>query len=308
MSLAPGLRLRLVRAGMRVLAKPLFARVRSVPAARIGLVATSLAVPLPWGVRAARQPCGGIDGLRLRPPGDAAGPVLLWFHGGAYVTGSAFTHRGLLGRIARAAGCSVVAPDYRLAPEHPAPAAFEDALRAFDGLVAEGVPPVRIAIGGDSAGGGLALALLAAVAARGLQPAACVLLSPWADLTLSGGSIRANAARDPLLPAGRMAEVVAMIRGDLSPADPRLSPVLGALPGVCPVLIHVGSTEVLLDDSRRTAAGLRRAGAAVTLFIRPGAPHVLAWLAPWVPEATDEIRRIGAFLRDLQPGAPTVSR
>jgi monoterpene epsilon-lactone hydrolase len=292
------LALRLARGVMRHTIKPVFGRLSQVRVARAGLVLASLGLPLPFGVTARRDDLGGVGCLWLMP-GEASGPVLFWLHGGAHVMGSAFTHRGMVGRIARASGMAAVLPEPRLAPEHPAPASYEDACAAFDGLVASGVPPERIVLGGDSAGGGLAAALLSRIEAMGARVAGVVLLSPWVDLTLSGASMHANAARDPMLPVQAFSAVVAQVRGALSPEDPHLSPLFAPFRGRCPVLITVGTTEVLLDDSLRLAARLRTAGAAVTLARLPGAPHVLAFFAPWIPEARAEIRRIGGFLRDL---------
>jgi len=292
------LALSVVCRGMRYFGKPFFARLTQVTVARAGLVAASLAFPLPMGVTARRAALGGVECLWLTPK-EGIGPVLFWLHGGAHVMGSAFTHRGMVGRIAKAAGMVAVLPDTRLAPEHPAPAGLEDACAAFDGLVASGVPPERIVLGGDSAGGGLAAALLSRVEARGLHVAGLVLLSPWVDLTLSGDSVRTNAARDPMLPAQAIAAVVEQVRGALSPADPRLSPLFARYAGRCPVLITVGTTEILLDDSQRLAGRMSDAGAQVTLVRLPFSPHVVAYLAPWVPEARAEIRRVGEFLRSL---------
>lgn len=294
MSLALGL----VRGVLRHAGKPLFARLKSPGVARAGLVLTSLAFPRPRGVAARREVLGGRPCLRLTPA-DPRGGVLFWLHGGAHVMGSPFTHRGMVGRIARAAGMTALLPGLRLAPEHPAPAAFDDACAAFDGLVASGIPPERIVLGGDSAGGGLAAALLSRIEAGGGRVAGLVLLSPWTDLTLSGASLVTNAARDPMLPAQAIPAVVARVLGGLPPGDPRISPLFAPFAGRCPVLITVGTTEVLLDDSLRLADRLRAAGAEVTLARLPGAPHVLAYMAPWVPEARAEIVRIGAFLRGL---------
>lgn len=293
------LRLRLFRGVMRYGLKPLLRRARGVGGARAGLVAVSLLFPPPLGVGRRREVIGGVPCLRLTGRDGAAGPVLLWMHGGAHVAGSAFTHRAMVGRMIRAAGGQAVLPDYRRAPEHPAPAGHEDGVRVLEALWAAGVAPGRIVLGGDSAGGGLAAALLAEAEARGKPPGGVVLLSPWADLTLAGASVRGNAAREPLLPAERMPEMAGLVRGDLDLADPRLSPVFARWAGSCPALICVGSTEILLDDSLRLAEAMRQAGARVDLVRQPGAPHVLAYLAPWVPEARAEIRRIAAFLRSL---------
>lgn len=236
-----------------------------------------------------------------------AGPVvdhaaILWFHGGAYVAGSPATHAGMLGRLSRLSRLAVYAPDYRLAPGHPAPAAFDDALAAHARLMAGGWAPGQVILGGDSAGGGLALALLADLCARGLRPAGLIAFSPWADLAMTGGSLRAHAGADPLLPVARMAEVVAMVRGDLPPGDPRLSPLYARFDAPPPVLIQAGGDEILLDDSRRMAGVLRDAGGAVRLDVWPRAPHVWQIFDGWLPEARAALRQAAAFARQLAPG------
>jgi acetyl esterase/lipase len=241
-----------------------------------------------------------------------AGPVedlgvILWFHGGAYVAGSPATHAAMLGRLSRLARLAVLAPDYRKAPEHPAPAAFEDAQAAHAALLVQGWAPGQIILGGDSAGGGLALALLADLCARGLRPGGLVAFSPWTDLTLSGPSLRDNALADPLLPVSRIAEAAEMVQGALDPADPRLSPLFARFEHPPPVLMLVGSDEVLLDDARRMAARLMAAGGSITLHEEPSAPHVWPIFDGWVPEARAALRMAALFARD-HAGAPDTRR
>ncbi len=232
---------------------------------------------------------------------EAQSKTLIWFHGGAYVSGSNFTHRGLLGRLARAGRCEVIGINYPLAPENPAPAAFDAGLAAISSL---GLPSGQLILGGDSAGGGLAAALAAHLCARGQAPCGMVLLSPWTDLTLSGASIRTNAQRDALIPVKPMAEAARQICGAFSPQDPRISPHFAAWPQTCPVLFQVGTTEVLLDDTLRLAEALRLAGAKVLVSQLDDAPHVLAFFAPWVPEALAAIAEIGGFIRGLSAPPP----
>jgi monoterpene epsilon-lactone hydrolase len=289
--------LRLFTFAMRWGVRPLLSRTGRVGAARWGLRLAALAFPLPFGLVVSRQR----GEWRLRPRSAGAGPVVLYFHGGAYIAGSPWTHRGLLGRIARAAGCEVVAPDYPLAPEHPAPAAFKAAQAAFDHLRAEGHPAAQIILAGDSAGGGLAAALANDLANQGCVVGGLILLSPWADLTLSGASIGTKAKIDPLLPAHRLQEVVKHVCGELSPEDPRLSALFGHASSAPRTLILVGADEILLDDSRRLAVHLRAKGALVDLHIRLQAPHVYPYLAPYVPEARAAIRHMARFIRQVSP-------
>jgi acetyl esterase/lipase len=240
-----------------------------------------------------------------------AGPVdengvILWFHGGAYVAGSPATHAAMLGRLSRLSRLAVLAPDYRKAPEHPAPAAFADAQAAHAAVLAQGWAPSRIILGGDSAGGGLALALMADLCARGVRPGGLIAFSPWTDLTLSGASLRSHAARDPLLPVARIAEAVGMVAGTLDPADPRISPLFAGFDRPPPVLMLVGSDEVLLDDSRRMAARMQSAGGTVTLHEVDKAPHVWPIFDGWIPEARTALRQAARFAA-AQAAAPETS-
>jgi acetyl esterase/lipase len=231
--------------------------------------------------------------------------LVLHFHGGGYVAGSARTHLGLLVRLSAAAGVPVDAPDYRLSGEAPAPAAFADACAVWDALLREGWTPERIVLGGDSAGGGIALALLARLCARGTPPAGLYAFSPWVDLTLSGGSLAENAAADPLLPADRVAELVEAIRGGLPAGDPRLSPLFADFPEAPSVLLQAGRTEILRDDTLRMAARLEAEGADVRLRLWPDTPHVVQIFGDWLPEAREARAEAADFVRCcLQTEAP----
>jgi acetyl esterase/lipase len=231
--------------------------------------------------------------------------LVLHFHGGGYVAGSARTHLAMLARLSRTAGVPVDAPDYRLAGEAPAPAAFADACAAWEALIREGREPGGIVLGGDSAGGGIALALLAWLCARGTPPAGLYAFSPWVDLTLSGASVARNAAADPLLPAERIGELVKAVRGDFPAADPRLSPLFARFPGAPPVLLQAGGTEILRDDTLRMADRLEADGARVTLRLWPDTPHVVQIFGDWLPEAREARAEAAAFVRAcLQTAAP----
>jgi monoterpene epsilon-lactone hydrolase len=222
--------------------------------------------------------------------------VILFLHGGGYLSGSPSTHRGVMGRLAQLTGLQVAAPDYRLAPEHPAPAAFDDAVAAHARLLDLGYPPGRIILGGDSAGGGLALALLADLCARGVAPAGVFAFSPWTDLAMTGDSLRLNAPHDPLLPGERMPEVAAMVLGGLDARDPRISPLYARFEAPPPVFIQVGAGEILLDDSRRMADVLRQAGGQVSLQEWRDCPHVWQMMDNRLPEAKRALRQTADFI------------
>lgn len=236
--------------------------------------------------------------LRRADRSATADAVLLYLHGGAYVAGSPRTHLPIISGLARRFPGTVAALDYRLAPEHPFPAALEDALAAYQALLARDGGPSTIALAGDSAGGGLAAALLVEIDRRDLpRPAAVALFSPFADLSLSGDSLRALARREALLPTHRIAEVVDAYLGDADPRDPRASPVFArfaAPPPPC--LIQVGASEALRDDAVRLADALRAAGGAVQLEVTAHAPHVAPFFAPVLPAARALLDRAALFL------------
>ena len=304
------LRLRLLNGVLRRAVKPRLAATETpAQAEREFDRATRAVLRVPRGarvdVRDVPGPARPVRVTRVRGPVAAGQGLVLHFHGGGYIVGSARTHLGLLVRLSAAAGMPVDAPDYRLAGEAPAPAAFADACAVWDALVREGWAPGRIVLGGDSAGGGIALALLARLCARGTPPAGLYAFSPWVDLTLSGGSLAENAAADPLLPAGRISELVEAIRGGLPAGDPRLSPLFAAFPGAPPVLLQAGRTEILRDDTLRMAACLEAEGAKVQLGLWPDTPHAVQIFADWLPEAREARAEAAVFVRAcLQTAAP----
>lgn len=234
--------------------------------------------------------------------GAAGAPVLLYFHGGGYVFGSPHSHAGMLARLCDMAGASARLPEYRLAPEHPYPAALDDARAAFAALVGRGVAADRIVLGGDSAGGGLALALLADLGrCGGPMPAGLFAFSPLTDLTFSGDSIVANAAADVLLPAGREREMARLYLQGGDPLQPGASPLWADFAGAPPVLLLAGDTEILLDDTRRMAARLAAQDVAVVTRIGHDLPHVWPILWRWLPEGDTGLRRTAGWIRQLPP-------
>jgi monoterpene epsilon-lactone hydrolase len=241
---------------------------------------------------------GGRPAEWLRTSGTRADAALLYLHGGGYVIGSARSHRHLAGAIATGAGIACLFPDYRLAPEHPFPAAVDDAVSAYRWLLERGVAGGRIVVGGDSAGGGLVVATLLALRQHGLAlPAAGVCISPWVDLTCSGASYDTKATSDPIVKRQGVLQMAQHYLGGADAKTPLASPLFADLSGLPPLLIHVGSDEVLLDDSTRLAARMRAAGGKVELEVWPDMIHVWHWFLPWLDEAKTAVDGIGRFIR-----------
>ena len=234
----------------------------------------------------------------LRPPGVRADTVVLYLHGGGYVIGSPRSHRHLAAAIARSAGARALSLDYRLAPEHPFPAALEDAVAAYQWLLGQGIAPGRVVLAGDSAGGGLTVATLIALRERGLpRPAAGVCISPWVDLACGGTSYATKAATDPIVTRDGVAELARAYLGNGDPKTPLASPLYADLQQLPPLLVQVGSEEVLLDDARGLAARTRAAGVDVTIEEWPAMIHVWHWFLPMLDEAERAIAVIGDFVR-----------
>jgi acetyl esterase/lipase len=226
-------------------------------------------------VTAREATLGGVPALELMVAGNAEQPTVLYLHGGGYVVGSARTGARLAAELARRAGGRAWSVDYRLAPEHPHPAAVEDGLAAYAGLLGNGADPGRIVVAGDSAGGGLAIATLLAARDRGLpQPAAVAVFSPWADITRSGASIRTKEGVDPLFTDDALRWYADRFAPGGDRSAPLASPVFASLAGLPPLLIQAGSHEVLLDDAVRLAANAARDDVEVTLHVAREATHV----------------------------------
>jgi acetyl esterase/lipase len=241
---------------------------------------------------------GSVPAEWLVLPGSLTDRVVLYFHGGAYCLGSLDTHRGLAGTVASASQARALLIDYRLAPEHPFPAAVLDVQAAYNWLLDQGVAPEQVALAGDSAGGGLVLALMVSTRDAGQPlPAAGVCLSPWADLTLSGRSWTTNARRELLLSAVKMRQMGQLYLGDADPRTPLASPLYADLAGLPPILIQVGGDEALLSDAEEVALRAKAAGVEVELEVWPGMFHVWQLTSRAIPEARQAIERIGAFLQ-----------
>ena len=255
------------------------------------------AIPVPGDVTTSSASLGGIPVVNVEVAGADRERIILYLHGGAYAIGTAASSVGLASDLARRAGTRLITVDYRLAPEHPHPAAIEDAVAAYQGLLDSGASPSTIAVAGESAGAGLAAAALVAFKHAGLpQPTAAVLMSPWADLTLSGNSINAKAALDPALTPEGLARRAADYLGDSDPAAELVSPIFADLTGLPPLLIQAGSHEILLDDATRLATQAAAADVPVTLEVTPRVPHVFQGFAAILDEGDAALTSAGKFL------------
>jgi len=274
--------------------KPALARASgSVP--RMRAVMTPPPFRVPRGVTISPANAGGIAGEWVEASGGAE-HTLLYLHGGGYFACSAETHRPITVAYAQE-GFRVFAPNYRLAPEHPFPAALDDAVGAWRGLIDLGISPEKLVVAGDSAGGGLALALLVANRDRGDPlPAAAALFSPWTDLAATGDSVRENDRRCAMFVGANMEPAAGLYLGGADPRTALASPLYAELSHLPPLLIHVGSDEVLLDDSRRLAERARVAGVVVDLKVWPVVPHTWQLVFPAMPEARQSMREAAAFL------------
>lgn len=253
-------------------------------------------VPVPEEISFEPIAVGGVPTLLAEDPEVRSHGTLLYLHGGGFAAGSANGYRGLWSALARAAGVRGLAVDYRLAPEHPFPVAVEDALAAYRGLLDEGHSPERIALAGDSAGGGLVVSLLVAARDAGLPlPRRAVCLSPWADLTCAGASYREKAGEDLSLDGAELATLATRYAGDRI-GHGLASPVRADLSGLPPLLVQVGSAEILLDDAISLARRAGAAGVQTTLEIWPGMPHVWHSFGFMLGEGAAATARAAAFI------------
>jgi len=293
---------RLLNFVLKYFEKPYLKRVEDVPAMRRQFswqarclfknppFASYLSGPV--GVAGHEMPAQWVS---VDPRKDAG--IILYLHGGSYVFGAAKTHQAMLARLAEMTGLRAVLPEYRLAPENPFPAAVDDAVSAYQDLLARGYSPNRIALGGDSAGGGLVFALLDEIINKDMpKPGAVFAFSPWTDLTLSGDSLSKNANADMVLPANRAVEMRNLYLNNADPRDPRATPLLGCFTGAPPVMLLVGKSEILLDDSRRMAKVLRDQHVPVTLEEWSDMPHVWVIFQGHLQEADDALADVAHFL------------
>ncbi|MBS3024349.1 MULTISPECIES: alpha/beta hydrolase [Acidiphilium] len=259
-------------------------------------------MPTPRGVRYTPSIIGGVPGEWVEPAfGAPPAMTVLYLHGGGYVVCSAESHRPVTGGLARR-GLRVFAADYRLAPAHPFPAAVDDGFAAFRGLVAQGHDPASLAIAGDSAGGGLALAVALRVREAGMaMPARLVLFSPWTDLAGTGRSAVENRRCDPMIQGGRIAEGARPYLAGTDPYNPFASPLYADLAGLPPILVHVGAREVLLDDSVRLHEKALAAGVDSLLRIWPVVPHAWPIFQAILPEGRAALDESAAFIRGAAP-------
>lgn len=300
--------LKILKAILRLYVKPRMGRMKfhgkSLAAARKRIEGLTKRLPMP--------PFAGVDPVTADSvPGEwvlgknrdgsiaDTGNVVLYLHGGGFVACSPRTHRTITTRLAKYAGCRVLAPDYRLAPEHPFPAALEDAMTAYRWLLKQNYSPARIVIGGDSAGGNLALATLLTIRKEKLpMPAAAVCISPWVNMSRPEGHAWKNRKADPMLPGNRMAEIARVVLAGEDPYNPVASPVLADLKGLPPLCIHVGTTEILFDDVKQLADNALRDGVDVTFRVFEDTPHVIHAFAPNVPEGRKALNEVIGFCRE----------
>jgi acetyl esterase/lipase len=270
--------------------------------------ARSKLILLPADVATEAVDADGLSAEWVSVPESDPTRVLLYFHGGGFVIGSLNTHREVVQRLCRASGARCLNVDYRLAPQNRFPSAVDDATRAYRWLVAQGIEPRSIVIAGDSAGGGLVIAVMVALRDAGDPlPGAAVALSPWVDLEMSGESMVTKADVDPIIQKSWLLECAANYLGNGDRRAALVSPLYADLTGLPPLLIQVGENETLLDDATRLADRAKAAGVIVTLEIWDEMVHLWHHLAPMVPEGQQAIERIGEWVREKTASATTVA-
>ncbi|HEY1711192.1 MAG TPA: alpha/beta hydrolase [Rhizomicrobium sp.] len=254
--------------------------------------------PVTEGTEVEPATIGGVNGEWVRARRARRDAVLLYLHGGGYAIGSPQSHRSLTAQLSADTGLSVFAPDYRLAPEHPFPAAVDDAVAVYKSLLDSGIDAGNVAIAGDSAGGGLTIATLVAARDQGLpMPACAIAISPWCDLTQSGESHKTRAGRDPIVQQPAIGNMALAYAGSADPKTPLISPLFADLRGLPPLLLQVGSEETLYDDTTRLKARAEEAGVEVSAESWGGMIHVWHIFHAMLSEGRDAVARIGSFVK-----------
>ncbi len=278
---------------------PLIPEGASLAEMRVGLDSMGGMFPSLDDVSSQPVDAGGINGEWFDPDGGDKDRVLLYLHGGGYLIGSVQSHRAMIERITKATGARVLAINYRLAPEHPYPAAVDDGVAVYRWLLAQGYAANRISIAGDSAGGGLTIAVLVALRDAGeAMPGCAVPISPWTDMECSGDSIQSRAAVDPMVQKEILLEMGGVYLNGADPKDPLASPLNADFSGLPPLLIQVGDAEVLLDDSTRLEAKMKAAGVDVKVEVWGEMVHVWHLFAPMLDKGQEAIDGLGAFVKE----------
>ncbi|MBJ20942.1 MAG: alpha/beta hydrolase [bacterium] len=266
---------------------------------RAGMNAATAVAPPPENATIQIVDAGGAPAEWTDAEGVSGDAAFVYLHGGGYTMGNLDSHRNLVAGLSRAAGIRALSVDYGLAPENPFPKAVEDAVDAVKYVHAQGIAPNRVIVAGDSAGGGLTAATLISLRDRGIaQPAAGVLISPWLDLTQSGATMESHAAADPMVSGALLGKCAAAYLAGQDARTPLASPLFADLTGLPPLLIHVGTAEVLLDDSRRFHAAASKAGVDSILEEWDEMIHVWHTFSAMLPEAQQAVDRIGAFVKE----------
>ncbi|HEY6421388.1 MAG TPA: alpha/beta hydrolase [Candidatus Binataceae bacterium] len=283
---------------IQMLAAEAFIHAPLVADRRAGGEKTGAMFPVDPQVKREPMQAGSVKAEWVTAPGATPGRAILYLHGGGYVLGSINTHRALAALISKAAQATVLVIEYRLAPEHPFPAAVEDSVAAYQWMLSTGLKPARIAVAGDSAGGGLTIATLVAIRdARLPMPAAGACMSPWVDLEGVGESMTTKAAVDPMVRKDDLVALGKLYLGGKDPRSPLAAPLYADLTGLPPLLIQVGTSEMLLDDAARVAERARKAGVQVTYEPWENMIHVFQLFAFMLDEGQQAIERIGEFVR-----------
>lgn len=279
----------------------------TVATVRAGFERLGAQFPLPAWASVTEVDAGGAPALLIRAD-ETPERVVLFLHSGGFVLGSAAAYRSMCAGLAQAAAAEVVALDYRRAPEHPFPAALDDVVAAYRWLLERGTSPAQVCFVGDSAGGGLAVSALLALRDEGIPlPAAVVAISPLTDCSLSSASMTTHAERDPATSRGVLSWLTKQYLGDTEPTDPRVSPVFGDLTGLPPLLVLVGTEEVLLDDATRLVERARANGVDATLHLGVGQAHIWPLFAPVLAAGREAVELIGELVRRRTSATPVTS-